>query len=278
MFGKINKYYREGNLALAIKPDFHEALINRGHALREMGSLEQAATSYREAIRHGGDAETGLFALAALGKEVAPPIAPRDYIVGLFDRYADRFDDHLVGKLGYQAHERLCEAILRLSPPPGRDVLDLGCGTGLCGPLLAPIAGRMTGVDLSPKMLDAARKRGMYEPLVCADIVAYLQGQAANTFDMVISTDVFIYIGDLREVFAGVKKCLRPGSLFGFSIEASELHDFVLQESRRYAHSPAYMHRLASDNGFEVLSLTPCGIRKEHGVDLPGFIGVLRSS
>lgn len=279
ILGQLEQYeeaLENYDLALAIKPDFHEALINRGHALREMGRLEDAAASYREALRHGGDAESGLFSLAALGQEQAPPIAPREYIVSLFDRYADRFDEHLVGKLGYQAHERLCEALLALKPPPG-DVLDLGCGTGLCGPLLQPVLrGPMTGVDLSPRMLEAAGKRGMYAPLVCMDVKAYLQDQAPDSFDMVVSTDVFIYIGDLQDVFAGVRKVLRAGGLFGFSIETAGDEDFILQESRRYAQSPAYIRRLAAQHGFEILSLTPCGIRKEHGVDLPGYIAVLR--
>jgi tetratricopeptide (TPR) repeat protein len=110
--------------ALRMKPGFHEALLNRGHALREMGRLEEAAVSYREAIRCGGDAQAGLFALAAMGQEAAPPVAPQDYIVSLFDGYADKFDEHLVGKLQYQAHERLCDALraqsaVSPSPPTG---------------------------------------------------------------------------------------------------------------------------------------------------------------
>lgn len=263
--------------ALAIRPDFHDALLNRGHALRELGRLDEAAESYREALRHGGDAEGAQFALAALGQEQAPPMAPREYIVNLFDRYADRFDEHLVTRLGYQAHERLCEALLALQPPPG-DVLDLGCGTGLCAPLLKPVARGMTGVDLSPRMLDEARKRGIYTQLTCADVTTFLEGQAAAGFDIVVSTDVFIYIGDLQAVFAGVRKCLRPQGLFGFSIEASDSEDFVLRESRRYAQSPAYIRRLARLHGLEVLSLTACAIRKEREEYLPGYIGILKAA
>jgi predicted TPR repeat methyltransferase len=262
--------------ALRMNPEFHEALLNRGHALREMGRLEDAAASYREAIRCGGDAQAGLFALAAMGQETAPPVAPPDYIVSLFDGYADKFDEHLVGKLKYQAHERLCSALLPLAGTAQQDVLDLGCGTGLCAPLLAPLARIMTGVDLSPGMLDAARKRGLYTELACQDVTQFLQG-GDSLFGLVVSTDVFIYIGDLDAVFAGVRRRMTPGGLFGFSIEASEGADFVLQATRRYAQSPGYIRRLAAAHGFEVLQLEPTAIRKEHGQDLPGFIAVLKA-
>ncbi|MEP6790486.1 MAG: tetratricopeptide repeat protein, partial [Ramlibacter sp.] len=265
--------------ALKIKPDFHAAHLNRGHALRELGRLDEAAAAYRDALHHGGDPGSGLYALAAMGEAKPPPIAPAGYIVSLFDGYAERFDAHLVGRLMYQAHERLCEAILAHSPSPQSDVLDLGCGTGLCGPLLRPIARRMTGVDLAPRMLEEARKREIYDELVKEDIAVFLQGQPPASFDVLVSTDVFIYIGDLQPVFSGARKCMRPGGLFGFSIEAEKDggEDFVLRETRRYAQSTAYIRRLAADNGFEVLRMEPSVIRKEHGTDTNGYIAVLRA-
>ncbi len=262
--------------ALRIKPDFHEAWLNRGHALRELDRLDEAAASYREAIRCGGDARGGLFALAAMGHEPPPGIAPAEYIVTLFDNYAERFDAHLVGRLQYQAHERLCEALLPLAGQGPHDVLDLGCGTGLCAPLLAPVAGRMTGVDLSARMLDAARQRGLYSDLACQEVTQFLQGEGPR-YGLVVSTDVFIYIGDLDPVFAGVRQRMHAGGLFGFSIESCEGADFTLQASRRYAQSPDYIRRLAAKHGFEVLKMDPLSLRKEHGQDLPGHIAILKA-
>jgi predicted TPR repeat methyltransferase len=262
--------------ALALRPDAHEVHLNRGHVLRELGRLGEAAAAYRETLRLGGDAETAQFALAALGQGEAPRNAPASYIAGLFDRYAWRFDEHLVGRLQYQAHERVCEAMLRLAPPPG-DILDLGCGTGLCAPLLQPVARSLTGVDLSPNMIEAARQRGLYQRLECADIADFLVAAAERSQDLVVSTDVFIYVGDLERVFAGVRKCLRPGGLFGFSIEAADAQDVVLLPTRRYAHSPGYIRRLAAAHGFEVLGLEPVSLRKEQEQDLPGYIAVLRA-
>ena len=262
--------------ALALDPAFREGWLNRGHVLRELGRPQEAIAAYREAQRLGGGGDEAKFALAAMGEEEAPPIAPSHYIVGLFDGYAERFDRHLVGTLKYQAHERVCEALMSYAPPPG-DVLDLGCGTGLCAPLLRPAARSMTGVDLSPRMLEVAGRRGIYTELVCADVADYVQRQQQPAFDMVVSTDVFIYLGDLRSVFEGVRKSLRPRGLFGFSIEAAGGVDFVLLPTRRYAQSPDYIRRLAGENDFEVLRLDPCVVRKEGNQDLPGYVAVLRA-
>jgi predicted TPR repeat methyltransferase len=263
--------------SIAMRPGIHETHHNRGHALRELGRLDEAADAYREAMRLGGDARGGMFVLAALGQADAPPVAPKDFIVSLFDRYATGFDEHLVGTLQYQAHARLCEAILGQRPSGAFDIVDLGCGTGLCGPLLKPIARSMTGVDLAPRMLEAAARRGTYTALVEDDVAVFLQKSAPASFDIAVSTDVFIYIGDLREVFAGARKAIRPQGLFGFSIETSATEDFVLLHTRRYAQSLAYIDRLAGQHGFEVLSMEPSVLRKERGADTPGHVIVLRA-
>ncbi len=263
--------------ALALRPDAHEVHLNRGHVLRELGRLDEAAQAYRECLRLGGDAETANFALAALGEGDAPPTAPASYVADLFDRYAHRFDQHLVGRLQYQAHERVCEALLRQSPTPG-DILDLGCGTGLCAPLLQPVARALVGVDLSPRMVEAARQRGLYREVACAELTAFLEQQPVASQDLVVSTDVFIYVGQLERVFELTRRALRPGGLFGFSLEAAEEGpDVVLRPSRRYAHSAGYVRRLAREHGFEVLELEPTVLRKEHEQDLPGYVAVLRA-
>jgi len=282
VLGQLERYdeaLADYDHALRLRPDFHEAHSNRGHALREMGRLDEAAQAYRTAMQHGGDAQSGLYALAAMGLEAPPPVAPPEYIVSLFDGYADRFDSHLVGRLGYQAHERLCEAVLAAQPAAPADILDLGCGTGLCAPLLQPIARSMAGVDLSPRMLEAAGRRGIYTRLAQQDVTAFLQASAPQAWDIVVSTDVFIYIGGLEEVFAGTRRALRPGGLFGFSIETGEDgQDFVLRPTRRYAQSLPYIRRLAEQHGFTLLHMEPCTLRKEHGQDMAGHTVLLRAA
>ena len=131
-------------------------------------------------------------------------------------------------------------------------MLDLGCGTGLAGMALQGRAGHLVGVDLSPRMLELAQAKGCYHALHEAEITAWLQAAPADAFDLVIAADVFIYIGDLDMVFAEVNRVLRAGGQFAFSTELCDGGSYRLQETARYAQSPAYVDDLARRHGLAV--------------------------
>jgi predicted TPR repeat methyltransferase len=264
--------------ALALQPGYAEALIGRAECLLTLHRKAQAIEAFRQALPLGKDVDQIRYALAALGAEPAPPTAPAGYVEALFDMYAHNFDDHLVKTLGYRTPELLIAELRRADPPGGGEVIDLGCGTGLCGPLLRPLARRLTGVDLSGLMLAKARELGMYDELVQGDIVAALQGQPRR-LDIAVAADVFVYIGDLDAVFAATAAALRPSGLFAFSVEAcdaNEAADFRLGAKRRYAHSQAYLQRLAATHGLAIESSTRCVIRKESDEGVEGLLVVMR--
>jgi predicted TPR repeat methyltransferase len=263
--------------ALRLRPDYAEALIHRGGALTDLGRYDEAVAAYRRALASGGDAPRIMYSLACLGAEAVPKAAPMEYVQGLFDQYADAFDEHLVEGLEYKTPTLLVDVMRALMAPRtgSVDVLDLGCGTGLCGPLLRPLARTLVGVDLSPKMLEKARERGGYDELVCAEVAAYLAGQPQR-FDVGVAADVFVYIGDLSEVFNGMRTVLRPGGLFGFSVEACDGTDFILQPTHRFAHSLGYLRRMAAVHGFAIESLESRVIRKNRNTDVSGHLVVMR--
>ncbi|MDR7271048.1 putative TPR repeat methyltransferase [Pelomonas saccharophila] len=262
--------------ALALQPRYPEALIGRAECLLTLHRRGQAIEAFQQALALGKDVDQIQYALAALGVGSAPSAAPAGYVEALFDMYAHNFDDHLVKTLGYRTPELLCAELQHADPPRGGEVIDLGCGTGLCGPLLRPLAGRLTGVDLSGLMLAKARELDLYDELVQGDIAAALQGQARR-FDIAVAADVFVYIGDLEAVFTATAAALRSGGLFAFSVEACEDgSDFSLGAKRRYAHSLAYLQRLAATHGFTPESSTRCAIRKESDEAVDGLLVVMR--
>ncbi|MFI5447655.1 tetratricopeptide repeat protein [Polaromonas sp. UC242_47] len=273
----LDQALQDYDRSIALAPDIAKTHADRGETLLMLKRPEDAAQAFRQALALGGDPAELSYALASLGADATPATAPAPYVVSLFDWYADHFDNHLQGRLKYQTPALICEQIFKLTPPSNLEVLDLGCGTGLCGPLLKPLARTLTGVDLSPNMLEMARKRDLYDELVCSDLTAFLALHQAR-FDLVIATDVFIYVGALEAVFQSTRAAVQSGSLFAFSFETSETQDLVLRPTRRYAHSVAYIQRLAATHGFTVLSLTPSVIREEGGQDLDGFLAVLRAS
>jgi predicted TPR repeat methyltransferase len=154
-------------------------------------------------------------------------------------------------------------------------VLDAGCGTGLCGPLLRPLACLLEGVDLSPLMLERARDTGLYDGLYCGDMVGYLRVRPSST-DVIVAADVFVYVGDLKPVFSVARLALRGGGRFAFSVEQHEgAEAFVLRASGRYAHSRAGIESLAHSHGFVIHEIAPGTLRQESGEDMRGLLVVL---
>lgn len=254
--------------ALALKPDYALAHYARGNTLRSMQRNEEAVAAYNAALAHGDNPETIAFALASVGAGETPAMLPQEYVRSLFDQYANHFDQHLVEVLDYQTPSYL-DGLIRRTIAAGTltdrlDTLDLGCGTGLCGPYLRAYSRSLAGVDLSQQMLDKAAERGLYDTLACADLIADLAGRDA-TCDLAVAADVFVYIGDLAPVFAGVHRALRDGGHFCFSVEAGEGTDYTLRPSNRYAHTQQYIERLAAATGFQMKAAEPLTARQENG-------------
>lgn len=241
----------------------------RGNALRELGRNADAAASYREALARGADPQLLGYYLAGLESTEAPPHAPSLYVETLFDGYAAHFDEHLVQALRYDAPRVLVER-LAASGKRWRHALDLGCGTGLCGRLLRPLADRLTGVDLSSNMVEKARAPGVYDALQQGEIGAFL-AQSTQRYDVVVAADVFIYVGVLDEVFRLLAQRMPAGGSFCFTVEEARDRELELRASLRYAHSEAGIRRLAREHGFTVSAMEKRAVRQDQRVAIPGL-------
>jgi predicted TPR repeat methyltransferase len=187
------------------------------------------------------------------------------------------FDQHLVETLNYLVPEKLYEAVLAARPAAAAlDVIDLGCGTGLVGQKFRGVACRLTGIDISARMIQWAKGRKIYDQLVRGDYVHYLSARRAPC-DLVLAADVFIYAGDLVAIFQAVARLLRPDGLFAFSLEVAPKGDYVLQPNRRYAHSLGYIHRLAEETSFHEVAVNPVKLRRQGEDHAAGVIAILRS-
>jgi predicted TPR repeat methyltransferase len=267
------------NHAVALAPGSPEPWLALAHALREAAE-PGAAEAARRVLALPAPAPLlaqARFLLAALGEEAAPDRAPAAYVRELFDQYAPRFDAELESRLAYRT-PALLAALLQASgvaPDGSRRVLDLGCGTGLSGAALKPFAKRMTGLDLSPRMLAEAAKRRLYDALEEADLLDWLPRQRGR-FDLVAAADVLNYLGDLAPALRGIAGALAPGGFAAFSIEAAEGAPFALGTGLRYRHDPAHVAALAREAGLAVLAQEAATLREEKGVPVAGALFVLR--
>ncbi len=268
--------------AAALAPDAVEPWLALAHARREAGNREGAAAAAEAALARAAPgsalaAQAG-FLMAALGRAEVPDRAPADYVRDLFDGFAERFDAELAGGLDYRTPELLAAALREAGAPTGQGRgLDLGCGTGLSGVALAPLVRRLEGLDLSPRMLAQARRRGVYAALHLADLLEWLPAHP-GAFELVAAADVLNYLGDLRPALAGIAAALRPGGLAAFSLEAGVDGGapFALGATMRYRHDPAHAAALAAEAGFEVVAQSGAALRREQGEPVAGVLMVLR--
>jgi predicted TPR repeat methyltransferase len=251
------------------------ALEGVGIALYMLGRHEDAAEVYRDWLVREPDNPVPRHMLASCGAAEAPPRAADDYVRDVFDGFADSFDEQLLNNLGYRAPEVLMGLLQEVLPsaPAALDVLDAGCGTGLCAPLVRERARHLVGVDLSGGMVDKARARGGYDALEVAELTAWL-GARHDAFDLVISADTLVYFGELGPVLGAAAGALRPGGWIGFTLEAIEGEGELaeLTSSGRYRHSRAYVERALAASGFDDITIRPDTLRREAGKPVPGWV------
>ena len=152
--------------------------------------------------------------------------------------------------------------------------MDLGCGTGLGGLALKPFCDNLEGIDLSRLMINKAQKKDIYDKLTQADITDYLRTEELY-FDTYVSTDVFIYLGELSNVFKLIKqRNKKPGKLI-FSTEHKSEGRFHLEKSGRYSHSLHYITELCQTFDYSINHFSECKLRKEKNEYILGGLYIL---
>lgn len=244
------------------------------HHLRH-GRTPEALAALREVLACEPAHPRATFLIASLsGAHVDAP--PAEFVTELFDSYAPGFETHLVDVLGYRAPEQLAALVAAdgHAPAPSWQILDLGCGSGLTGVAFKPYAKHLVGSDLSVRMLELARARGVYDELHAEDLLATLA--RARAVDLVVAADVFIYVGALAAAFAAIARALRPGGLFAFSVERGDGDGFQLLPTSRYAHGEAYIAGLAAQHGFTVRARQDIALRADKAGAIPGALYLLQ--
>lgn len=251
-----------------------------GIAYSQLGRHEEAAQVYEAWLQDEPDHPIATHLLAACRSHAAVERASDAYLQAYFDGFADTFERKLLGSLGYQVPAALGDVVRKLGAPPrSLRVLDVGCGTGLCGVELRPFARWLVGVDLSAKSLDKARGKAVYDMLHQAEIVAHLAGSEAAAYDLVVAADTLIYFGSIERLVQGVRHVLAPGGWFIASLEvlpADSPSPYAIQPSGRYRHRQDDVQQVLAAAGLEVQEIIALDLRHELGRPVPGALVVSR--
>ena len=262
---------------------------NLGIAEKKQGSMKRAQEYFQRALEINPNDGHATVQLSSIDESSTGNVKRLDneYVSSLFDGYSSRFESELVDTLHYKGHSLVYNALvsaleqLGRSPSSVKKVVDCGCGTGLLGELIAnnmPWV-KLSGVDLSHRMIDASRERKVYNAgLSQGDAEAHLLTLGKESIDCILASDVFIYVGDISALLHESFKCLASNGLVGFSIESydDDEGEFRLLKSGRFGHSKQYIEKVAELNGFEILTWEDCILRQQGGQDVKGATVVLK--
>jgi len=270
--GQVEQALNAYQKAIGIQPDYVSPHLNIGIMLQKLERFKEAETHYRKVLESQPQNEIAQFMLQSIrGGDTPPDAAPVAHVRSIFNQCAQNFEAILVEKLEYKTPEHLFHMV-RPYLTENMEILDLGCGTGLGALLYRPFAKSLTGVDVSEKMLEKAAEKKIYS---CLEVFDIMQPWAFPVkFDLIYSSDVFVYFGDLDQIIKSAAAALAPGGKIAFSVEKlkDNSKNYELYPSGRYAHSQEYIQTCLNRHGFKPLALNSTDIRKQSGNPVKGFL------
>ena len=259
---------------ITLRPKHPEARRLLALAHCTLGEFDKAIRIYEDWLAEDPDDPVARHMLSACSGRDVPERASDNFVAISFDSFAASFESKLA-KLSYRA-PALVGAMLEdsgIEASPALDVLDMGCGTGLCGPLIRGYARKLIGIDLSSGMLAQAREKQLYDELLQIELTEYLRSRT-NAFDVIVSADTLVYFGALEGVLAAAAAALRPGGRLIFTLEhavSPSASDYHLETHGRYTHAQPYVERLLVNSGLEP-EIGHAELRMEAGVPVAGLV------
>jgi len=263
--------------AVELTPENPAMLRHLGELAHIVGRRDDARDAYQRYLElEPNDAEIRHL-LVSLRDEAPPPRVPNQCIEQLYHRFSSFYESNMRDELGYEGPEYLFAAIRDvIADRRELSVLDLGCGTGLAGQRIRPLASHLVGVDLSAEMIELARQQNIYDRLEVAEVTDWLT-RASEPFDLIMACDTFIYFGDLHQVLAPAVPLLKPDGVIAFSVERADRPPYRLTDSGRYVHHLEHIEEVANDLGLQC-NHQEAFLRMEYGTEVTALYVVMTAA
>lgn len=176
------------------------------------------------------------------------------------------------GKLDWVGKEDFLQTLVHFcEPQPHWNVLDAGTGPGVVGAAVAPHVARVTGIDITPDMVDQARTNHGHLDNLSFRVgdVENLSDFAGKTFDLVTARMMFHHISDCMRGMAEIFRTLLPGGTCAVCEGVPPDHRtrdrymeiFALKE-KRHTFSEADLINMFDRSGFDDILVKPFFMRQ----------------
>ena len=156
--------------------------------------------------------------------DIATNVESSQELVEIYANWAEDYERRILS-YGYSTPAVAAGFFGRYVDPREGTVLDAGAGSGIMGPILAPLGYKdLVGIDISPDMLELARKKGVYKELRQMELGRQLDFPT-DAFSAVVSTGVFAAGHAPPESFEELIRITRAGGHMIFSVRTYVYED-----------------------------------------------------
>lgn len=137
-------------------------------------------------------------------------------IIEYYTKFAEKYEETIHQDKDYIAFIKIPQWIIKELPEKNSHILDLGCGTGLGSRGFFECSHSVTGIDITPKMIEQCAKLP-FKNLICQSVEDPLPFEDMQ-FDAAIMLGVMEFIENPLGVFHEIARLLKPGALFGITV------------------------------------------------------------
>lgn len=272
--GNFNDAILRFRMVCFLVPEHVDAHYHLGRCLAVTGNNDDARKEFEKVLSLKPGYSDVAYQMARIDKPGSIQELPLSVIkerAGLEAYYF--LDDYLDN--GYPGGELLVTKLLEqvTDKNPQLEILDLGCGTGLCGQLLRDkgVARTITGIDIVPEMvelckgLQLAGEQPVYNQVLEQEIRAFLQTNQEK-YDVILGDLSFHYLGDMFTLAPLLHRALKPKGVLAFTLrkdpEVTSGHRFN-NDFEDFSYSEPYLEQAFSKARFTNAGVTPFPISED---------------
>jgi predicted TPR repeat methyltransferase len=244
----------------------YDSLYNLGTIYFSLHDFKAAKFYWNDCLKIKPSQASLLFMMEHIENKEISLQHHQSYVKELFDDYAHFYETHMHNNLNYKLPSFLKDYLKKHYTKKELNlVLEIGCGTGLCAEAIFPYAKKLDGIDVSEKMIEKAKLKGLYDELSIEDCLVFLNKTTTN-YNLMLAMDVTPYLADFESVLKAAYHRLSIQGELIFTIECADTDNRKLQANGRFCYLPNFVEEICQNLKLKLLSATDFIARNEHEI------------